>query len=59
MRDIFIALVFIGLVTYPALAAMIPNLEMDDETRRSLAPALASGDEALHSGNGTASISSH
>lgn len=59
MRDIFIALVFIGLVLYPALAALIPNFEMDDETRRSLAPVMASGEESLPSGNGTASISSH
>jgi hypothetical protein len=54
MRDIFIALVFIGLVFYPALAALIPSFEMDDETRRSLAPALAAGDDALHSGKRTA-----
>jgi hypothetical protein len=57
MRDISIALVFIGLVTYPVLAALIPNFEMDDETRRSLAPAMGPGEESLPSGNGTASIS--
>jgi hypothetical protein len=54
MRDIFISLVFIGLVLYPALAALIPSFEMDDETRRSLAPAMAGGDEALRSRKGTA-----
>jgi hypothetical protein len=59
MRDIFIALVFIGLVTYPALAALIPNFEMDDETRRSLAPVMGSSEEALPSAGGAAPISSH
>jgi hypothetical protein len=53
MRDIVIALVFIGMVIYPALAALIPSFEMDDETRRSLAPVMASGEDTLHSGNGT------
>jgi hypothetical protein len=53
MSDVLIALVFIGMVIYPAIAAMMPNFEIDDETRSSLAPALASGKEALHSSKGT------
>ncbi len=57
MNDVLIALVFIGMVAYPAVAALLPNFEMDDETRRNLAPALAPGkDTAFHSGNGTASL---
>jgi len=57
MNDLLIALVFIGMVAYPAVAALLPNLEMDDEARRKLAPALAPGkDSAFRSGDGTASV---
>jgi hypothetical protein len=57
MNDVLIALVFIGMVAYPAVAALLPNFEMDDETRRNLAPALAPGkDRAFQSGDGTASV---
>jgi hypothetical protein len=58
MNDVLIALVFIGMVAYPAVAAFLPNFEMDDEARRNLAPALAPGgkDRSFHSGDGTASV---
>lgn len=57
MNDLLIALVFIGMVAYPAVAALLPNFEMDDQARRNLAPALTPGkDSAFRPGDGTASV---
>jgi hypothetical protein len=51
MHDILIALVFIAMVTYPAVVASMSNIDLDEET----GPALAN--DTLRSASGSARFS--
>jgi hypothetical protein len=54
MHDILIALVFVGMVTYPAITALMPSSEQDEERAVGL-PVLSPAKETCGATDGNAS----
>jgi hypothetical protein len=49
MHDIFLALVFVGLVTYPAIVAVLPTSNEKEPATHGFGGALAPAEEAASS----------